>query len=134
MKKYLVYSLLFLVSCTQLALDENKAKATVTDLIETLKDHQFEKTSTYYSDALNESEPVPARTTKFVQIESAAGPILSSECVESAKSTLDERAVYTLKYKVTCKNTVLIQTFVVAMEEGKYKVIRHDISNQVLSK
>ena len=130
MRKLPLYLALLLMSCSQLTIDENTAKAKVGELIMLLKDHKYDKTKEYYSDSFNESEPVEARAKKFEQIEAASGPIISSEVIESSKQQLDERTVVALKYKVVCKNTTLIESFVVALEEGNYKVLKHDITNK----
>jgi hypothetical protein len=130
MKKIAFLCMVVLTACAQFSIDETTAKTKAGELLELLKNHQYEKTKEYYSDALNESEPVEARTRKFAQIESASGPVVSYELLGSSKQQLDERTIVALKYKVKCQNTVLTESLVVALEEGKYKIIKHDITNQ----
>jgi hypothetical protein len=130
MKKIALVCMVLLTACSQFSINEATAKTKAGELLELLKNHQYEKTKEYYSDALNESEPVEARTRKFAQIESASGPMVSYELLESSKQQLDERSAIALKYKVKCQNTTLTESLLVTLEEGKYKVVRHDITNQ----
>jgi hypothetical protein len=132
MKKIFLFSILvpFLFSCAQVSIDENKAKARVSELITLIQNHQFDKTKEYYSDSFNESEPLDARIKKFEQIETASGPIVSFELIDCSKKQADERTLVALSYKVTCKNTVLIESFAVGLEEGSYKILKHDITNK----
>ncbi|HEV7231597.1 MAG TPA: hypothetical protein VGO45_09735 [Bacteroidia bacterium] len=130
MKKTALYLVLLLAACGQFTLDENIAKQKVGELLELIRTHQYEKTKDYYSDALNESEPVEARKKKFEEIEAVSGPVVSMELIGSSKQQLDERSIIVVKYNVKCQNTTLIESFVVALDEGKYKVEKHDITNK----
>lgn len=124
-----LFAVIFLAACT-MKIDENLAKQKATELLEILKNHQYENTNDYYSDGMNASESIEARKQKFEQIESAVGEMVSYELISSEKSTPEEREIIQLKYKVVCKNSPLIHTFILAMDEGECKVLTHTITNQ----
>jgi hypothetical protein len=125
---FFLAGIVLLFSCSQ-PLDENKAKAKASELLELLKAHDYDKTSALYSNEFNESENAEARKIKFEKIESATGPIVKYELATIEKTKIDERDVFTLKYKVTCANTVVTETFIIAPDEGEYKVLNHQVTN-----
>lgn len=130
MKKLaLLFAVIFLAACS-MKVDENLAKQKATELLEILKNHQYEKTNDYYSDGMNASESIEARRQKFMQIESAVGEIVSYELISSEKKMAEEREIIELKYKVICKNSSLTEIFILAMDEGECKVLTHSITNQ----
>lgn len=128
MKKILVILCLFAFSC-QGKLDQEIAKTKVTALMELLKNHEYEKTKTYYDNAFNETESVELRKKKFEEIEAVSGKIVSYEVGKVTEQTMDERDVLLVTAKVICENTTLTEVFTVGQDEGEYKVLNHSITN-----
>lgn len=130
MKKLLILcASVLLFSCSQ-SVDEVVAKEKAAQLLELIKNHEYEKTADYYSPQFNESESVSARKSKFEEIENASGKMLSIEHLNTADRTIDDRHVIELTYKVKCENTTLNETLLMANEEGDVKVIAHSVSNK----
>jgi hypothetical protein len=129
MKKLLLLFLSITIFACNTSIDENTAKTKVSELLELLKNHEYEKTNEYYTASLNESESVEARTKKFEQIESASGKIVSYECTKSSKQEADGQSVVLLTYKVKCSNLTLTETFTVMMDEGEYKIASQIVTN-----
>ena len=131
MKKLFFLFCIALISCSQFnTLDENLAKKKAEELLELIKEHQYDKASACYSAEFNESESTEARAKKFEQIESASGPVTRYEFVSSEKKEMDERSVLICTYKVFCQNTTLTETLIVGLEEGDCKILNHNITNQ----
>ena len=121
---------LLLSGWTHPQLDEQTAKAKVEQFLELLKTHQYDKMKDFYSASFEESEPMDVKTQKLKNIESISGEVLTYEYISSERKEVDNETILYLKYKVKCSKLTLTETFGLIMEEGKYKITNHEITNQ----
>ena len=128
MKKILFILCLFAFAC-QDKLDKEIAKSKVTNVLELLKKHDFEKTKQYYDNAFNETESVEARTKKFTDIEAVAGKMISYEIQGAYEQELDERNTLIINTRVICEKTTLKEIFTIGKDEGEYKILNHSVTN-----
>jgi len=125
----LFFILLLFAGCAHQQMDVQTAKSKVEQLLELIKSHQYDKMEEFYSASFTESEPMDVKTEKLKQIEKASGEMSSYEFMGSEQKERDNETILYLKYKVKCSKTNLTETFGVIMEEGKYKITSHEITN-----
>ena len=130
MKKIVVLFSLLIAACANMKLDEATAKSKVSEVLELLKNHQFEKAQELYTSTFQESEPLEPRIQKMQDIENVAGSILNYEFIESHAKEVDNENMLLLKYKIKCSKVELTEIFSVIIEDGKYKILTQAVTNK----
>ncbi len=119
-----------LTSCAS-EVDSSEAKKIVTQLLTDLKNENYDALDSYYTGSSNRSEPLQAKTEKYIRLQDTTGPIESFEFI-SEESKYDEASGYnqlTLIYKVICSRVTLKQTFILVKDEGKTGIIFQNTEN-----
>src|SRR5579872_1389680 len=125
MKKIILIAAVLIGACVSQKPDEASAKNKVAELLELIKNHQYDKAQDLYSSTFMEEEPADAKVKELQQIANTTGDITSYEFMESKlKSDTDENLLI-IKYKVKCTKTNLVETFGIIIEDGKYKIASH---------
>jgi CRISPR/Cas system-associated protein endoribonuclease Cas2 len=129
-KLFILFFVLFLLSCTNQKLDVGMAENKVSELLELLKKGQYEEAQSLYSGVFQSSEPLEARIKRLQEIEDVAGKITGYEFLESSVKEFEGETILILKYKINCSKVNLTETFGVITEDGEYKIISQNITNK----
>ena len=127
-KLILLISILSLWACSTDKLDTEKGKAAVEILIRKIDREEYKDLSPLYSDDFNAGESLEARTEKFKKLRQALGEVQSLELTEAKNEAVPgDESKLTLTYKIKRSRISSVETFVVILEDGKYKVFDHSI-------
>jgi hypothetical protein len=130
MKKLIFILTIFLVACSG-SLDHAKAKALTDELIQKINSGAYDQLSQYYTDELNEGEPVEKRTEKFQKLKDVMGDVQSAELVsEQNGTTQDEFPCVVLTYKIKHTKLTSKEEFTVVARGSSYKVSEHKIEKE----
>ena len=88
----------------------------------------FSELQPMYSEEFSESEPADVRISKFTRIFAATGAVSSAELIDSAGIAADEEGWVAVKFSLKAARTPLIETIVLQLQGGAYKICRMDIS------
>ena len=115
--------LVLLIGCGLNKPEPAKAKELVEKLMADLKADNYQNLNQYYTDTFNESEPIDKKTDKFKKMKETLGAIESYEFLDSKESNqVENLPALNITYKVKYATIPLTFTFVVILDEGKYKV------------
>ena len=130
MKKLCGVLILFLAACSA-NLDQYKAKALTDELIQKINSGAYNELSPYYTDELNEGEPIAARTEKFKKLKDVLGDVVSTQIVsEKDSTTQDETNCIILIYNVKHTKYTSREEFTVVKQGGSYKVSQQKIDKE----
>lgn len=127
----LLMGLSVLLSSCASEVDSSEAKKIVTQLLTDLKNENYDALDSYYTGSSNRSEPLQAKTEKYIRLQDTTGPIESFEFI-SEERKFDEASGYNqliLIYKVACSRVTLKQTFILVKDEGKTGIIFQNTEN-----
>lgn len=129
MKKLILFiGILSLWACSTDKLDTEKGKAAVETLIRKIDKEQYKGLSDLYSDDFNAGESLEVRSEKFKKLKQAMGEVQSLDLTEAKNEAVPgDECRLTLTYKIKRSRISSVETFVVILEDGKYKVFDHSI-------
>lgn len=131
MKKSFLFFIVLITGCflAGYKVDPAKAKALIESLEQKIASGDYAGTAQYYGDVMNRSETTEQRVEKFKSLHDVLGDYQSMECI-SVKDTTDANDIPCLYLVYRIKHTKLtsIESFMVEVEEGQYKVEMHNIN------
>jgi hypothetical protein len=125
MKK--LFLLLFLAACSA-APDVPSAMKVAESYLDALKEPDFEKADSFYSDAFGNAED---RIGKMQKLNEVLGPVRSYALKDSTvTSPTGEPAVIVLTYEVEHERISSIEKYILRYEEGAYRIISQNVENR----
>ena len=131
MKNVLILSLLFFISSCALKVNQSEARQQAEALLTDLKNNDYSRIDSYYTDLSNESEPAEKKKERFEQLKATTGAIVSFEFMDATEEYDSDKGLNQLQihYKVVCEKITVKQTFLFINDEGKSKIIFQNIEN-----
>jgi hypothetical protein len=131
MKIYSFLIIFFFIASCALKVDQSEAKKVAEGLLTDIMNGNFDNINQYYSDLSNESQPLEQKILRFKQLQEVTGKIKSFEFMNSKEEYDNDKGLnqLTLNYKVYCEKVTVMQTFLFINDEGKSKIIFHNIEN-----
>ncbi len=122
---------IFFISSCALKVDEQKAKELTSSLLNDVKNEKYDDLNKYYSNSFNESEPTEKKVAKFQRLKDSFGPVESYELLSSKQEFNNDQGLnqVVIKYKVKRARVTTEETFLVINDEGKERIIFHNIEN-----
>lgn len=130
-KLFIALSILAITAWSCGRVDQTKAKALVTSLIQKIDSGKYNETSAYYTDEFNAGESLSARTQKYEELKDALGNVVSVQCISAKDSTdPDDRPIVQLIYKVKHTKLTTLEAYSVVSQNGEYKIEEQDIKKE----
>jgi len=126
-----IFLLLLFISSCAVKVDQTKARAMAEQLLNDLKNENYNNVNNYYTASFNESEALEAKIEKFKRLKDTMGAIQSYELLSSKENYDSDRGInqLELKYKVKCSKITVDETFLIISDEGNEKIIFQNIEN-----
>lgn len=116
---------LFMASCTSDKLQMSDAKKCVNSYMDAIKQKDFDKAISYYSNESNEN-----KLDEIKKLDAVFGDIKNAELIDSAEVNGEDSNVQ-LTYKITHANLESKEKFVIIKEEGEYKIFAHQVRSGI---
>jgi len=126
-----IFLLLLFISSCAVKVDQTKARAMAEQLLNDLKNENYNNVNNYYTASFNESEALEAKIEKFKRLKDTMGAIQSYELLSSKENYDSDRGInqLELKYKEKCSKITVDETFLIISDEGNEKIIFQNIEN-----
>ncbi len=116
---------LFMASCSSDKLQISDAKKCINNYMDAIKQKDFDKAISYYSNESNDN-----KLDEIKKLDAVFGDIKNAELIDSAEVNGEDSNVQ-LTYKIIHANLESKEKFVLIKEEGEYKIFAHQVRSGI---
>jgi hypothetical protein len=133
MKRILPVFLIFLTSCIGMSVDQDKAKAVCENLMLAIKAEKFDHLSDSYTKDFFQKTKETEWVDALKKMNERLGPIVNYKLMETnIQHSVGERSYIALNYEVQHAKFKSHFIFTVIEENGKHKILEHEIKSDAL--